>query len=77
MEVEETVSIPIRVVKSTHRDGFFQQVRELSASCCTMREAYEIVSNALEEHGLALRYSSFESFRCAYYTWAKGNLGKY
>lgn len=76
MEEKETVRVPIEVIESTHREGFFKQVRSLNASHCTMREAYDRISSLLEEYGLPVRYTSFESFESAYYAWSRKLLGK-
>lgn len=70
----KTVQIPVEVVQSASREGFFLRVQQLSAFCDRMCDAYRMAEHELEEHGLPRRYADYESFRKQFWAWVKIRL---
>lgn len=70
------VQIPVEVVQSASREGFFRRVQQLSAFCERMCDAYRMAEHELEEHGLPRRYADYNSFRKSYYYWVSDMLRK-
>ena len=72
---DRTIQVPMRVIDSTHRVGFFKRVQEASAHYPTMSAAYESVENDLERYGMPRRYSCYNSFRKQYWLWVRECIG--
>ena len=71
---EQFFKIPATVINMLFYDRYFEYCQALRGENMTLSEIYDHIDAKLEHYGLPHRYSNYESFKNAYYTWIKSKI---
>jgi hypothetical protein len=76
MKKHEGKFIPGHILDANYSpEGYFAFVAQLrSEMCCSHREAWEAANEALENHSLAARYTSYESYIVSRRVWVRDRM---